>query len=85
MGDAAFLLFSKEPSTGLLVFIIAGTTGMISGYIVDFVHNENFLKINKNFKVEFEKIGKTFVSKFNILWLVIFIPGFIIGLLVAFQ
>ncbi len=85
MGDAAFLLFSKEPSTGLLVFIIAGTTGMISGYIVDFFHNENFLKINKNFKVEFEKIGKTFVSKFNIVWLVIFIPGFIIGLLVAFQ
>ena len=85
MGDAAFLLVSKEPSTGLLVFIIAGTTGMISGYIVDFFHNENFLKINKNFKVEFEKIGKTFVSKFNIVWLVIFIPGFIIGLLVAFQ
>ena len=53
MGDAAFLLVSKEPSTGLLVFIIAGTTGMISGYIVDFFHNENFLKINKNFKVEF--------------------------------
>lgn len=85
MGDAAFLLLSKEPTTGLLVFIIAGTTGMITGYIVDFFHNENYLKIKENFKVEFEKIGKTFVSRFNLLWLVIFIPGFFIGILVAFQ
>ncbi len=85
MGDAAFLLLSKEPTTGLLVFILAGTTGMITGYIVDFFHNENYLKIKENFKVEFEKIGKTFVSRFNLLWLVIFIPGFFIGILVAFQ
>ncbi len=85
MGDAAFLLLSKEPTTGLLVFIIAGTTGIITGYIVDFFHNENYLKIKENFKVEFEKIGKTFVSRFNLLWLVIFIPGFFIGILVAFQ
>ena len=85
MGDAAFLLLSKEPTTGLLVFILAGTTGMITGYIVDFFHNENYLKIKENFKIEFEKIGKTFVSRFNLLWLVIFIPGFFIGILVAFQ
>ena len=85
MGDAAFLLLSKEPSTGLLVFILAGTTGIITGYIVDFFHNENYLKIKENFKVEFEKIGKTFVSRFNLLWLAIFVPGFLIGILVAFQ
>ncbi len=85
MGDAAFLLLSKEPSTGLIVFFIAGTTGIVTGYIVDFFHNENYLKIKENFKVEFEKIGKTFVSRFNLLWLVIFVPGFVIGLFVAFQ
>ncbi len=85
MGDAAFLLLSKEPSTGIIVFIIASTTGMITGYIVDFFHNENYLKIKENFKVEFEKIEKTFVSRFNLLWLAIFIPGFFIGILVAFQ
>ena len=36
-------------------------------------------------KVEFEKINKTFVSNFNFFWLFLFIPGFILGILVAFQ
>ena len=35
--------------------------------------------------VEFEKIKTTFVSKFNIFWLTVFVPGFIIGLLTALQ
>lgn len=85
MGDAAFLLLSKNPSKGFLVFFIASLTGIITGYIVDLVHNKNFLKVKQNFKVEFEKIGKTFVSKFNICWIIIFIPGLIMGLLNALQ
>ena len=85
MGDAAFLLLSQNSKMGLLVFMIAGVTGMITGFIVDLFHNENYLKIEKNLKIEFEKIEKTFVSKFNIFWVIIFIPGFIIGLLTAFQ
>tara|TARA_Y100001958_G_C20986190_1_gene375441 strand:- start:112 stop:747 length:636 start_codon:yes stop_codon:yes gene_type:complete len=35
--------------------------------------------------IEYEKIKKTFVSKFNIFWILLFIPGFIIGVLTAFQ
>ena len=31
------------------------------------------------------KLDKVFVSKFNFLWLIIFAPGFILGILVAFQ
>lgn len=85
MGDAAFLLLSKNPGKGFLVFFIASLTGIITGYIVDLVHNKNFLKVKQNFKVEFEKIGKTFVSKFNICWIIIFIPGLTMGLLNALQ
>ena len=85
MGDAAFLLLSKDPLTGIKVFTIAGFTGMITGYLVDLLHNENYLKLNKNIKVEFEKIEKTFVSKFNFFWLIIFIPGLLIGIMTAFQ
>ncbi len=85
MGDAAFLLLAKSPTDGFLIFLIAGLTGIITGYIVDFFQEQDFLQIKKNFKVEFEKIEKTFVSKFNIFWIIIFIPGFLIGILNSFQ
>ena len=85
MGDAAFLLLSKEPSTGILVFVITCTTGIVTGYFVDFFHNHRFQELKENFKVEYEKIGDTFDSRFNIFWVIIFVPGFCVGLLTAFR
>ena len=85
MGDAAFLLLAAEPLTGLFIFILGAFVGTISGFIVDKIHGENYLQGNSKLKVEFEKIAKTFVSKFNIFWTLIFLPGFLIGLFVAFQ
>ena len=85
MGDAAFLLLAAEPMTGLFIFGLGALVGTTSGYIVDKIHGENYLQGNSKLKVEFEKIVKTFVSKFNIFWTLIFLPGFIIGLFVAFQ
>lgn len=85
MGDAAFLLLSRDPITGIKIFVIAGITGMITGYLVDLFHNKNYLKINQTIKIEFEKIGKTFVSKFNLFWLIIFVPGFLLGVTTSFN
>lgn len=85
MGDAAFLLLSQSPKDGFIIFAITCLTGIVSGYIVDFFHNDNFLKINQNLKIKFEDIGNTFVSKFNLFWLFVFIPGLIIGTISAFQ
>ena len=85
MGDAAFLLLAAEPITGLFIFGLGAIVGAISGYIVDKIHGENYLQGNSKLKVEFEKISTTFVSKFNIFWTLIFLPGFIIGIFVAFQ
>tara|TARA_B110001452_G_scaffold181735_1_gene152604 strand:- start:527 stop:1690 length:1164 start_codon:yes stop_codon:yes gene_type:complete len=85
MGDAAFLLLASEPITGLFIFGLGALVGIISGYIVDKIHGVNYLQGDSKIKVEFEKIAKTFVSKFNIFWTLIFLPGFIIGLFVAFQ
>ncbi len=85
MGDAAFLLLAKEPTSGLLVFFITFLSGLISGYIVDIFHKKNFLLDKKKLNVEYEKIKETFVSKFNIVWILIFIPGFLIGILLMFQ
>ena len=85
MGDAAFLILAIEPTTGLLIFGIGIIVGSISGYIIDFMHGINFMQSETKIKVEFEKINKTFVSNFNFFWLFLFIPGFILGILVAFQ
>ena len=85
MGDAAFLLLAAEPFTGLFIFGLGAFVGTISGYIVDQIHGVNYLQDKSKIKVEFEKISKNFVSKFNIFWTLIFIPGFVIGLFVAFQ
>ena len=85
MGDAAFLLLATEPKTGLFIFALGAVVGTISGYIVDAIHGINYLQGNSKIKVEFEKLKKTFVSKFNIFWTLIFLPGFVIGMFVAFQ
>ena len=85
MGDAAFLLLAKEPLKGMQIFFITGITGIISGYLVDFIHGRRYLIEKSKLNVEFEKIQKIFVSKFNIFWLIIFIPGFILGVLLAFR
>ena len=85
MGDAAFLLLASEPSTGLLIFALGATVGIITGYIVDLIHSTDYLQRESKINIEFEKIEKTLVSRFNLFWCLIFIPGFIIGLFVAFQ
>ncbi len=85
MGDAAFLILAIEPTTGLLIFGIGIIVGSISGYIIDFIHGINFMQSETKIKVKFEQINKTFVSNFNFFWLFLFIPGFILGILVAFQ
>ena len=85
MGDAAFLILAMEPSTGLLIFVLGIFVGTISGYVVDLIHGRSFMMTNSEIELEFEKLKKTFVSKFNIFWLMLFVPGFFIGILLAFQ
>ncbi|MDA9624069.1 putative manganese transporter [Pelagibacteraceae bacterium] len=85
MGDAAFLLLAAEPFTGLFIFTLGASVGALTGYIVDKVHGESYLAGNSKLKVEFKKLQKTFVSNFNVFWTLIFLPGFVIGIFVAFQ
>jgi len=85
MGDAAFLILAIEPSTGLLIFALGTVVGSITGYVVDIIHGNKFLIQKFDDDGNEEVLEKTFVSKFNIFWLLIFMPGFILGILVAFQ
>jgi len=85
MGDAAFLILAIEPTTGLLIFFLGILVGTISGYIVDFIHGSKYLIQNLQNVLNEEKLDRTFVSKFNIFWIIIFLPGFFLGILIAFQ
>jgi len=85
MGDAAFLLLASEPTTGIFIFVLGGSVGVISGYIVDLIHSSDYLQGESKINLEFEKLEKTLVSKFNLFWCLVFIPGFLIGVLIAFQ
>lgn len=44
MGDAAFLLLSREPSTALLVFALGMGVGTLSGYVIEGIHGPDFLR-----------------------------------------
>ncbi|CAG23858.1 putative manganese transporter [Photobacterium profundum] len=44
MGDAAFLLLAAQPKTGLLVISVGFVVGLLSGWTVDAIHGEHFMR-----------------------------------------
>ena len=86
MGDAAFLILAKQPTNALLIFSICMIVGIITGFIV------NYIIPNKCSSIDVTKINlklgeiqnKYHLSLYRF-WLVIFIPGFFLGILSQFQ
>ena len=87
MGDAAFLLIAKEPLTGLTIILVGFVVGSCSGLLVNLIHDKYFLKltgcdiIKSNLKSDTYNASK----KLDNLWMILIIPGFLIGFLTAFQ
>jgi len=92
MGDAAFLLIAREPTTALLVITLSVVVGSITGVIVDRIHGPDFLSrqaertcppfipgsiAERNF-IGFHKSARK-------IWLVLLGPGLILGIMTAFQ
>lgn len=44
MGDAAFLLLASQPDTGLAVVALGVIVGCLSGWAVNAIHNDDFLR-----------------------------------------
>jgi len=87
MGDAAFLLLAKAPAAGILVFGCTLVAGILSGYIVDKIHANDFLLTKQRSTKGFNHL---YIRKVNsrfwcCLWGLFLIPGLIFGLLIAFQ
>lgn len=86
MGDAAFLLLAKEPATGLMVMATGLIVGTLSGYLVDFIHGTDFLRADANRSDTMPDISRHSANPaMDRIWVVLFIPGIVIGVLTAFQ
>ncbi len=44
MGDAMFLLLAREPTTGAVIFGLGLGVGMVSGWLIDLIHSQDFLR-----------------------------------------
>ena len=96
MGDAAFLLIAREPTTGLMIMAMGLVIGTISGWAVDAIHGPDFMRPDANNNApapacaNIEGHDKTpwegmikFTSTRT--WLLLASPAAIIGLGVAMQ
>ena len=88
MGDAAFLLIAKEPTTGLFIMGMGLFVGTITGYAVDKIHGKDFLrpKVFPNSSNDISHISRQsnslILTRF---WVILIIPGIAFGILAAFQ
>ena len=86
MGDAAFLILAKQPINALLIFSICMIVGIITGFLVNYIMpnkraSMNVTKIN----LKLGEIQNKYHLSLYRFWLVIFIPGFFLGILSQFQ
>ena len=86
MGDAAFLILAKEPMSALHIFFICMLVGIITGFVINYIIPNKYTSMNiskVNLKLaEIQNKYHLFLYK---LWLIVFIPGFFLGVLGQFQ
>ena len=89
MGDAAFLLLAKEPYSALIVISLGIVTGSISGWVVDYIHGQDYLRettCEQNQEKEKEIFRQGKIDHYlSLVFVVIFIPGLVFGILLAMQ
>ena len=90
MGDAMFLLLAREPQTAIGVLAASLVVAVISGYVVDAIHGENFMRPAKrqthadNPKA-IENAQQSQLGVMGRIWMALIVPGGLIGVLGAFQ
>jgi len=89
MGDAAFLLLAQEPLTGLAMIMLGFGVGTLTGWVVNLVHSDDFLRGN-GAGTECPVLGCAFPEDWKTrsidrIWIAVLLPGIVLGLLAAFQ
>ena len=98
MGDAAFLLLARDPLTGAGVLLTSFVVGTVSGWLVDAIHGQQFLKADPEATAKKqarqnaeralqsdETVKPRSLNLLSTIWLALIIPSTIIGLALAFQ
>jgi hypothetical protein len=86
MGDAAFLLLAQEPLTGIGIILLGFVVGTVSGWIVNAIHGNDFLRGALGDPAEMEHLNEDASTPWlDRIWLVIMLPGLLLAALVAFQ
>lgn len=90
MGDAMFLLLAREPQTAVGVLAISMVIGVITGYAIDAIHGQDFMRPAEKPAVHtapgtITKTSSHSINSAERIWLALMVPGVIIGLLAAFQ
>jgi len=94
MGDAAFLLIAREPMTGLMMMAIGFTVGTLSGWIVDAIHGQGFMRPSQRQGAIADKVfdetgappkPTPIYNMFSRIWILLVVPAGILGLFVATQ
>jgi len=92
MGDAAFLLLTREPLTGLMVFALGMIVGTISGYLLEALHGRDFMRQQLLTSPEEAERRATAARHRSIsirtlhpIWIALMLPGVIFALPIAMQ
>jgi len=93
MGDAAFLLLASKPDIGLAVVAMGVVVGCISGWSVNAIHNDDFLRpeakaISHRFscaKGQHNPVEKKAINLQGAFWKWLLLPATIIAALGSFQ
>ena len=94
MGDAAFLLIAREPTTGLAIMAMGFTVGTASAWVVDWFHGTQFMRpaadplsATANSKSKRKRAASLPLATrvANTVWIYLVVPGAVLGLFVATQ
>lgn len=77
MGDAAFLLIATRPDAALLVLPLSFATGVLFGWLVDFLHPNGFARSGAGTCDLAPKIGR--IRPRDLAYLAPLLPGLIVG------
>ena len=81
MGDAAFLILAKEPISAFFIFVTCMIVGSLTGFLIDFFIKKRTKNNNPKINLNLEEIDNKFHLFLYKLWLIIFIPGFFLGII----
>ena len=86
MGDAAFLLLARAPAAAVQVFAVCFVVGALFGWLIDRLHGRDFLRVKAaNYNIADDIRENKLLSPFYILWMSLFAPGAVMGVLYAAQ